>query len=192
MSFLPGSASEFLDVECESDGALEDEVRELLGYHNAETTHGVSASSGVLDDLESISNYKVLQRIGEGGMGEVYEAEQTNPIRRRVALKVIKWGMDTKEVLARFESERQALALMNHPNIAKVYDAGMTESGRPFFSMEYVRGVPLTDYCDTHRLSTEQRLRIFTQVCAGCSARPPTGCDSSRHQTVEHAGDDPG
>ena len=145
-----------------------DEVEELLGYHEAETTAARARHPpAILDDLESIANFKVLQRIGEGGMGEVYEAEQTDPIRRRVALKVIKWGMDTKEVLARFESERQALALMNHPNIAKVYDAGMTESGRPYFSMEYVKGVPLTDYCDTHRLSTEERLRIFIQVCMG-------------------------
>ncbi len=157
----------FLQREGGSNQALVDEVQELLGYHQAETTGESSKSTAMLDDLESIVNFKVLQRIGEGGMGEVYEAEQTNPIRRLVALKVIKWGMNTKEVLARFESERQAVALMNHPNIAKVYDAGMTESGRPYFSMEYVKGVPFTDYCDTHRLSTEQRLRIFTQVCAG-------------------------
>ncbi len=163
----PGQRLEFLQRECGSNHALSDEVQELLRYHQAETTQESSRSTAMLDDLESIVNFKVLQRIGEGGMGEVYEAEQTHPIRRRVALKVIKWGMDTKEVLARFESERQALALMNHPNIAKVHDAGMTESGRPFFSMEYVKGVPLTDYCDTHRLSTEQRLQIFIQVCMG-------------------------
>jgi serine/threonine protein kinase/tetratricopeptide (TPR) repeat protein len=163
----PDERLEFLARECGSNHALSDEVQELLTYHQAETTQESSRSTAMLDDLESIVNFKVLQRIGEGGMGEVYEAEQTHPIRRRVALKVIKWGMDTKEVLARFESERQALALMNHPNIAKVHDAGMTESGRPFFSMEYVKGVPLTDYCDTHRLSTEQRLRIFIQVCMG-------------------------
>jgi len=163
----PGERLGFLQRECGSNEVLMDEVQELLGYHQAETTRARTNSTAMLGDLESIVNFKVLQRIGEGGMGEVYEAEQTSPIRRRVALKVIKWGMDTKEVLARFESERQALALMNHPNIAKVYDAGMTESGRPYFSMEYVKGVPLTDYCDTHRLSTEHRLRIFIQVCMG-------------------------
>ena len=163
----PEERVEFLERECGTDVALRDEVEELLGYHVAETTCSTSMPAGLLEDLESIVNYKVLQKIGEGGMGEVYEAEQTQPVRRRVALKVIKWGMDTKEVLARFESERQALALMNHPNIAKVYDAGMTESGRPYFSMEYVKGVPITEYCDTHRLSTEERLWLFIQVCMG-------------------------
>ena len=163
----PEERREYLERECGSDVALKDEVDELLGYHEAETTHGPSVSATALGDLESISSYKVLQKIGEGGMGEVYEAEQTSPVQRRVALKVIKWGMDTKEVLARFESERQALALMNHPNIAKVFDAGMTENGRPYFSMEFVKGIPITDYCDTHRLSTEERLRIFIQVCRG-------------------------
>jgi tetratricopeptide (TPR) repeat protein len=100
-------------------------------------------------------------------MGEVYEAEQTRPVRRRVALKVIKWGMDTKEVLARFESERQALALMNHLNIARVFEAGATESGRPYFAMEYVKGIPITEYCDVHRLTTKERLELFCQVCEG-------------------------
>jgi non-specific serine/threonine protein kinase/serine/threonine-protein kinase len=163
----PEERLEFLQRECGSSEALLDEVEELLGYHQAETTGESPKPTARLDDLESIVDFKVLQRIGEGGMGEVYEAEQTNPIRRRVALKVIKWGMDTKQVLARFESERQALALMNHPNIAGVYDAGMTVSGRPYFSMEYVKGVSLTDYCDMHRLSTAHRLGIFIQVCMG-------------------------
>jgi non-specific serine/threonine protein kinase/serine/threonine-protein kinase len=99
-------------------------------------------------------------------MGIVYLAEQTEPIRRKVALKVIKLGMDTKEVLARFESERQALALMNHPNIAKVLEAGATEDGRPYFVMEYVAGVRITRYCDSHRLSIEDRLEVFNQVCS--------------------------
>ncbi len=112
-----------------------------------------------------ISHYKVLQRLGEGGCGVVYMAEQQVPVRRTVALKVIKLGMDTREVVARFEAERQALALMNHPNIAKVLDAGATESGRPFFVMEHVQGVPITHYCDLHQLSTVQRLELFTQVC---------------------------
>jgi serine/threonine protein kinase len=114
-----------------------------------------------------IGNYRIVQKLGEGGMGEVYEAEQTEPIRRRVALKIIKWGMDTKQVVARFESERQALALMNHPNIAKVFDAGATDQGRPFFVMECVKGVPITDYCDIHRLNNRQRLELFNQVCEG-------------------------
>lgn len=159
--------AEFLDRECGPDRETADEVRELLGFHDADTSDEGAGSATALEDLESIDTYKVLQKIGEGGMGEVYEAEQTTPVHRRVALKVIKWGMDTKEVLGRFESERQALALMNHPNIAKVFDAGMTGTGRPYFAMEYVRGVAVTEYCDTHRLSTDERLKIFIQVCRG-------------------------
>ena len=103
---------------------------------------------------DHIGRYKLRQKIGEGGCGVVYLADQQEPVRRRVALKVIKLGMDTKEVIARFEAERQALALMDHPNIARVFDAGATASGRPFFVMELVRGVRITDYCDEHSLST--------------------------------------
>jgi len=119
------------------------------------------------ESMEVIDNYKIIQKLGEGGMGEVYEAEQTEPIRRRVALKIIKVGMDTKQVVARFESERQALALMSHPSIAKVFDAGVTEKGRPYFVMECVKGVPITEYCDTHRLNNRQRLDLFVQICEG-------------------------
>jgi len=116
---------------------------------------------------EVIGSYRILQRLGSGGMGEVYEAEQIEPIKRRVALKIIKWGMDTKQVVARFESERQALALMNHPNIARVFDAGATEQGRPFFAMEYVKGIPINEYCDKYKLSTPERLELFIRVCEG-------------------------
>src|SRR5712672_117435 len=116
-------------------------------------------------DPESIGPYRILERIGEGGMGLVYKAEQRTPVRRVVALKVIKLGMDTSEVVARFEAERQALALMGHPNVAKVFEAGMTEQGRPYFAMEFVAGVPLTDYCDEHKLSTKERLELFIAVC---------------------------
>ena len=114
---------------------------------------------------EQIGPYRILETLGEGGMGVVYLAEQREPIRRRVALKVIKLGMDTREVIARFESERQALALMNHPNIAKVLDAGATEEGRPYFVMEYVKGISITEYCDRNRLSTKQRLELFIPAC---------------------------
>jgi serine/threonine protein kinase/tetratricopeptide (TPR) repeat protein len=114
-----------------------------------------------------IGPYRILRRVGEGGMGEVYEAEQTRPVRRKVAIKIVKWGMDTSQVVARFKAEEQALALMNHPNIARVFDAGETERGRPFFAMEYVEGVPITHYCDTHKLNTRERLKIFMQVCEG-------------------------
>ena len=112
-----------------------------------------------------IDRYKLLEKIGEGGMGSVWVAEQREPVRRTVALKVIKLGMDTKQVVARFEAERQALALMDHPNIAKVLDAGTTDAGRPFFVMELVSGIRITDYCDRHNLSTRERLELFVQVC---------------------------
>src|SRR5260221_4868292 len=114
---------------------------------------------------DRIGRYKLLQQIGEGGCGVVYMAEQEEPVRRRVALKVIKLGMDTKSVIARFEAERQALALMDHPSIAKVFDAGATEAGRPYFVMELVRGVKITDYCDGRSLTTVERLGLFVQVC---------------------------
>ena len=116
-------------------------------------------------DPENIGPFRIFERIGEGGMGVIYKAEQRSPVRRTVALKVIKLGMDTKEVLARFEAERQALALMSHPNIARVLDAGMTDTGRPYFAMEFVPGVPLTKYCDDQKLQIRQRLGLFEQVC---------------------------
>ncbi|MHC4993163.1 MAG: serine/threonine-protein kinase, partial [Planctomycetota bacterium] len=112
-----------------------------------------------------IGPYRILQQIGEGGFGVVYMAEQQTPVQRKVALKIIKLGMDTKQVIARFEAERQALALMDHPNIARVLDAGATESGRPYFVMELVKGVPLSQYCDTNRLSTRERIELFLNVC---------------------------
>ena len=114
-----------------------------------------------------IGYYLLLQRLGHGGMGEVWLADQTEPVRRRVAVKLIKAGMDTREVVARFESERQALALMNHPAIAKVFDAGSTPEGRPYFVMEYVTGIPITTYCDQQRLTMRQRLELFIRVCEG-------------------------
>jgi serine/threonine protein kinase len=164
--------SRFLDEVCGDDSALRGEVEELLRFHEAESV-SLPDQTPLRDlptDIEgdrTIGNYRLLRPLGEGGMGEVYEAEQVEPVRRRVALKLIKWGMDTKEVVARFESERQALALMDHPNIARVFDAGATSQGRPYFVMELVKGVPITDYCDTHRLTTPERLELFIQICSG-------------------------
>src|SRR5262249_53869553 len=109
--------------------------------------------------------YTLVELLGEGGMGSVYLAEQTEPVKRQVALKRIKTGMDSKAVLARFDAERQALALMDHPSIARVYDGGTTSSGQPFFVMELVKGVPITRYCDEHRLSVAARLQLFVAVC---------------------------
>src|SRR5262245_17381953 len=112
-----------------------------------------------------IGRYKLLEQIGEGGMGTVWMARQTEPVQRLVAVKLIKPGMDSKQVLARFEAERQALALMDHPHIARVLDAGAAPDGRPFFVMELVKGVPITRYCDEHRLTPRQRLELFVPVC---------------------------
>jgi serine/threonine protein kinase len=142
----------------ESHNDLTIEVSEPTAAHSA----GVRTPD---QDPEMIGPFRILERVGEGGMGVIYKAEQRSPVRRVVALKVIKLGMDTREVLARFEAERQALALTSHPNIARVLDAGMTEGGRPFFAMEFVAGMPLTRYCDEQRLRTPQRLELFVQIC---------------------------
>ncbi len=126
---------------------------------------GGRAGDAAGGDGDRIGHYRLLQRIGEGGFGVVFMAEQEKPVRRRVALKIIKLGMDTKQVVARFEAERQALALMDHPNIAKVFDAGATETGRPYFVMELVRGLPITEYCDQKKLGIRERLALAAQVC---------------------------
>jgi serine/threonine protein kinase/tetratricopeptide (TPR) repeat protein len=120
-----------------------------------------------LEPARTIGAFRLLRPLGAGGMGEVWLAEQSEPVRRQVALKIIKEGMDTRQVVARFEAERQALAMMNHPAIARVFEAGATPAGRPFFAMEYVPGVPITEHCDRHRLTLRQRLKLITQVCEG-------------------------
>ncbi len=160
----------FLDGACLGDPTLREEVESLLSSNRELDTTAETLQKG--EETESkekqqVGPYRIIQEIGHGGMGVVYEAEQEKPVRRKVALKLIKWGMDTKEVIARFDSERQALALMNHPNIAGVYDAGATDQGRPYFAMEMVRGEPITEYCDKNRLTIRQRLELFGQVCDG-------------------------
>ena len=135
-----------------------------------------------------IGRYKLLEKIGEGGFGVVYMAEQREPVKRRVALKIIKLGMDTKQVVARFEAERQALAMMDHPNIAKVFDAGATETGRPYFVMELVRGIRITEYCDQNNLPTRRAARTVHPGLPGDPARAPEGNHPSRHQALEHSG----
>src|ERR1043166_8014557 len=124
---------------------------------------------------DRIGRYKLLQQLGEGGCGIVYMAEQEEPVRRRVAVKVIKLGMDTKSVIARFEAERQALAIMDHPNIAKFFDAGVTPNGRPYFVMELVRGIKITDYCDQNKLPTADRLKLFVQFVRQSNTRTRRG-----------------
>jgi serine/threonine protein kinase/Tfp pilus assembly protein PilF len=151
-------------------GADPEQIDKLLAWpldEDVEETQTASLHRFVEGPGSQIGRYKLLSVLGEGGMGIVYLAEQEGQIRRKVALKVIKPGMDSKRVIARFETERQALALLDHPNIAQVYDAGTTESGRPYFVMEHVKGSPITEYCDRHKLSIEDRLTLFQEVCAG-------------------------
>ena len=165
--------ADFVDQACASNEPLKLRVLELLAAHDV--------SHGALDQPLSYLNptlassherpgtligpYKLLEQIGEGGFGVVFLTEQTHPVCRRVALKVVKPGMDTRQVIARFEAERQALAIMDHPNIAKVFDGGVTSSGRPYFVMELVRGVPITEFCDQNHLTPRQRLELFASVC---------------------------
>jgi tetratricopeptide (TPR) repeat protein len=157
----------FLDEACAGDGDLRAEIEALLGRMDDGSTlpQPVAPLAGGEAPGDVIDRFKLLEPIGEGGFGVVWMAEQTEPVRRRVALKVIKLGMDTKEVVARFEAERQALALMEHPSIAKVLDGGVTDKGRPYFVMELVDGVSITEYCDGNALSTDARLDLFTEVC---------------------------
>jgi serine/threonine protein kinase/tetratricopeptide (TPR) repeat protein len=140
-------------------------VTDAYGSDPAEAPAEAGPAEGREDPGRRIGLYKLLQQIGEGGMGTVWMAEQEQPVRRKVALKIVKPGMDSRQIIARFEAERQALALMDHPNIARVLDAGTTDSGRPFFAMELVKGTPITAYCDEHRLTPRQRLELFVPVC---------------------------
>jgi WD40 repeat protein/serine/threonine protein kinase len=177
LEVAPESRAAFATAACGGDAAMLAEVGELLREHEGtggfleapaldETTLRSAGALAVIGRPgDRIGRYKLLQQIGEGGCGVVYMAEQEEPVRRRVALKIIKPGMDTRGVIARFEAERQALAMMEHPNIARVLDAGATETGRPFFVMELVRGVRITAYCQENALSTEERLKLFVQVC---------------------------
>jgi serine/threonine protein kinase len=172
----PEQRGGYIKAACDNDAALLERVMALLAAHEqgggpleepaASPRKTIALSLPPTEKPgDKIGPYKILQLIGEGGCGSVYMAEQEAPVRRRVALKVIKLGMDTKSVVARFEAERQALALMEHSNIAKVFDAGATETGRPYFVMELVRGIKITEYCDQNNLPTAERLKLFGEVC---------------------------
>ena len=176
----PEARETYLDDACGGNAELRSEVVDLLAAFEqvgsflkkpaveiAPNASGPTVDKPPMAEAagQMIGQYKLLQQIGEGGMGLVYMAEQEKPMRRKVALKIIKLGMDTKQVIGRFEAERQALALMEHPNIAKVLDAGATASGRPYFVMELVKGISLTEYCDKNNLSTRERLDLFIPVC---------------------------
>ncbi len=165
----------FLDQACGGDVRLRAQVEKLLrarsemgSFHEPPRPAPLATvGAPIIGEHPGtvFGPYKLLQQIGEGGMGTVYMAEQAQPVQRKVALKVIKAGMDTRQVIARFEAERQALALMDHPNIATVLDAGRTENGRPYFVMELVKGVPITEYCDLNHLTPRERLALFVPVC---------------------------
>jgi serine/threonine protein kinase/pimeloyl-ACP methyl ester carboxylesterase/tetratricopeptide (TPR) repeat protein len=175
VKLCPGRRAEYLDQACGADVELRRDIESLLGAHDAPggLLQDDPCRTRAADDRDPIAEgpgsligpYKLLQQIGEGGMGTVFMAEQTQPVRRMVALKIIKPGMDSKQVIARFGAERQALALMDHPNIAKVFDAGATPDGRPYFVMELVKGVPITRFCDENRLTPKERLGLFVDVC---------------------------
>src|SRR5436309_131790 len=221
----PSEREAYLQEACGSDAALRAKVEALLKSHQADSflespavevaKSAVVAQEPLTEVAGSvIDKYKLLEKLGEGGFGVVYMAEQREPVKRRVALKIIKIGMDTREVVARFEAERQALAMMDHPNIAKIFDAGVTGSvvaqasppassggvsppgpppgetpgklaggdacatlsaGRPYFVMELVRGIKITEYCDEKKLSTRQRLELFMQVCRAVQHAPQKG-----------------
>jgi serine/threonine protein kinase/tetratricopeptide (TPR) repeat protein len=174
----PDERAALLSDQCGNDSELRALVERLLARHDdgmgsflepdsSPTQARTEEPPGAPSTAERIGPYVLRDRLGAGGMGEVWKAEQTEPVRRTVALKLIKAGMDSTQVLARFEAERQALALMDHPYIAKVHDAGVTDGGRPYFVMEHVPGLPITDYCDQRRLSTKERLELFEKVCEG-------------------------
>ena len=165
----------YLDDACGDDATLRERVEVLLRADASPGSFLVEpavplATTVAYEPVHEqpgtvIGPYKLLEQIGEGGFGVVYMAQQEKPLRRKVALKIIKPGMDTKDVIARFEAERQALALMDHPHIAKVLDAGTTETGRPYFVMDLVKGIPITDYCDQQQLNPRRRLELFVKVC---------------------------
>lgn len=162
----------YLDGACGGDEALREEIESLIDAHFADESFMTAAADPLWLETSNeregdmIGRYKLIRQIGEGGFGTVFLAEQNQPVKRQVALKVIKPGMDSREIIARFEAERQALAMMDHPHIARVHDAGTTEGGRPYFVMELVEGVPITKYCADSNLDTSQRVELFTDVCA--------------------------
>ena len=159
----PDGRGDFLNSSCGNDKAIREEIESLLAALGEAKTDAPPHDD--LVDATRIGRYLILEKVGEGGMGAVYKARQEHPVRRTVALKLIKLGMDTKQVIARFEAERQALAMMDHPNIARVLDAGASDAGRPYFVMDLIRGIPITEYCDRERLTIRSRLELFIRVC---------------------------
>src|ERR687885_774767 len=183
LDVAPGDRAAWLERECAADAGLREHLRLMLAAHDAPQSlldrpalplAAPSPREGVSPTADQplaegagtvIGPYKLIEQIGEGGMGTVWMAQQQEPVKRLVAVKLVKAGMDSKQVIARFEAERQALALMDHPNIARVLDGGTTSGGRPYFVMDLVKGVPITRYCDDHRLTPRERGELFVQVC---------------------------
>jgi serine/threonine protein kinase len=167
----PAERDAFLDQACAQNAELRAEVESLLAAHaDAEGLSEHPWGIGLADaggTSKTVGPYRLIRELGVGGMGQVWLAEQTEPVRRRIALKVIKAGVYDSAVVQRFQAERQSLALMDHPAIAKVFDAGATPAGQPYFAMEYVDGLPITDYCDRKKLGIRNRLELFIQVCQG-------------------------
>ena len=220
----PAERSNFLDQACGANAELRHQLEKLVADHfkAGDFLERPAFQGGVTVDAPAnserpgtmIGPYKLLQQIGEGGMGTVYMAEQMEPVKRKVALKIIKAGMDSNQVIARFEAERQALAMMDHVNIARVFDGGETGvrnqesgvrgqetagltpdsclltpgSGRPYFVMELVHGVPITKYCDDNHLTPRERLELFVPVCQAIQHAHQKGDHSPRHQTVQRHG----
>ena len=197
----PAARAEYLDQACGDDASLRQRIQLLLRAREQSSSFlevaplavvqadtSVPVSVPDLNETE-IGPYKIREKIGEGGMGVVYVAEQTEPVQRKVAIKVIKPGMDTKEVIARFEAERQALAFMEHPNIARVLDAGATESGRSYFVMELVRGIPITEYCDQVKATPRERLELFQTVCDAVQHAHQKGIIHRDIKPFERSGD---
>ena len=164
-----GERTAFLDEACAQDAPLRAEVESLLAAYDEAgglSEHPMAGNSPeILLELTNIGPYRLIRELGVGGMGQVWLAEQSEPVRRRIALKLIKAGMYDASVVQRFRAERQSLALMDHPAIAKVFDAGETPAGQPYFVMEYVDGLPITAYCDQRKLGIRERLKLFLQVC---------------------------
>ena len=204
MQLAPEQRSGFLDEACVSDTALREEVESLL-LADEDLRPGFLQAPPLAGELNSDANafgfigalvegqifaerFQLIRKLGEGGMGQVWLAEQTSPVKRQVALKLIKAGMYDESVVQRFQSERQSLAIMDHPAIAKVFDAGTTPQGQPYFVMEYVPGLPITEYCDQKKLRIADRLGLFIQGLRRRTACPPEGHHPSRFETGQHPG----
>ena len=194
-----GERATLVSDACAGDPQLRAQLEKLIRAHETagdflgSPTVAIRAKPAAAEERAGarIGPYKLLERIGEGGFATVYMAEQTEPVLRKVALKIIKLGMDTKEVIGRFEAERQALAMMEHPNIAHVFDAGATDTGRPYFVMELVRGVPINEYFDQNNLTVRERLKLFMLVCHAVQHAHTKGIihrDIRYHWTRDFAG----